>query len=375
MSSRDERFMALALRQARRGEGRTHPNPPVGAVLVQGEQILAKGYHARAGADHAEVDALRAVGGRAPGAELYVTLEPCHHRGRTPPCTAAILKAGIRRVIIGATDPNPRTDGRGISRLRRAGVEVTTGVLAESCARLLEPFSKLIRTGRPWVVLKLATTLDGRIATRTGHSQWVTGPSARRAVHRLRNRCDAIMVGAGTVTADDPALTCRIPRGRDPLRVILSGTLSFPAGSRVVNAQGPLGGPTALVATTRRSGAVQAAELRQRGAEVVRLPSRQGQVDLGALLDHLGQRDVMSVLVEGGGQVTAAFLSAGLVDRVVWFIAPKIVGGVHAVPAVGGRGVARMDDALQVSDLRISRVGEDLMIDGRMGATPLGNGQ
>ncbi|MBW2257878.1 MAG: bifunctional diaminohydroxyphosphoribosylaminopyrimidine deaminase/5-amino-6-(5-phosphoribosylamino)uracil reductase RibD [Deltaproteobacteria bacterium] len=366
MRTREERFMALALRQARRGEGRTRPNPPVGAVLVRGERVLARGYHARAGENHAEIAALRQVGRRARGAELFVTLEPCAHRGRTPPCTDAIVEAGISRVVIGASDPNPRTDGRGIRRLRRAGVEVVTGVLAKPCARMIEGFSKLIRTGRPLVVLKLAATLDGRIAARTGHSRWVTGEPARREVHRLRNRCDAILVGAGTVTADDPALTCRIPRGRDPLRVIVSGRLSFPLNAQVVTATAPPGGPSALVATTRGSNAKRAAALRARGAEIMRLPSRRGRIDVGALLDGLGARDIMSVLVEGGSEVTTAFLEGGYVDRIIWFVAPKIVGGVDAIPAVGGLGTARMDQALRLRDLAVRRVGEDLMLDGRL---------
>ncbi|MFH2005163.1 MAG: bifunctional diaminohydroxyphosphoribosylaminopyrimidine deaminase/5-amino-6-(5-phosphoribosylamino)uracil reductase RibD [bacterium] len=366
MRTRDERFMALALREARRGEGRTRPNPPVGAVLVRGERVLARGYHARAGEDHAEAAALAQVGGRAPGAELFVTLEPCAHRGRTPPCTEAILQAGITRVVVGARDPNPRTDGRGIRRLRRAGVEVVVGVLAEPCARMIEGFEMLVRAGRPLVVLKLAATLDGRIAARTGHSRWVTGEPARREVHHLRNRCDAILVGAGTITADNPALTCRIPRGRDPLRVVVSGRLSFPLDARVVTAAAPPGGPTAVVATTRRSDGKRAAALRARGAEVLRLPSRRGRIDVGALLGELGARGVLSVLVEGGSDVTASFLEGGYVDRIVWFVAPKIVGGVDAIPAVGGRGAPRMDQALRLRELVVRRVGEDLMLDGRL---------
>jgi len=358
--------MALAVRQARRGEGRTRPNPPVGAVIVRGDQVLARGFHARAGADHAEVDALRKVGRRARGAELYVTLEPCAHQGRTPPCVDAICRAGIRRVVIGALDPNPRTDGQGVARLRQAGVEVVTGVLAEVCTRLLDGFACLVRHGRPFVVLKLAATLDGRIATRTGHSRWITGEAARRQVHILRDRCDAILVGSGTVTADDPALTCRIPRGRDPLRVVLSASLSFPADAQVVTAGGVDGGPTALVATTRRAPAARAEALRRAGAEVIRLKSSAGRVQIPSLLEALGQRGILSVLVEGGSEVAAQFLDGGHVDRLLWFVAPKIVGGAQAVPAVAGRGVARMSDALALKDLVVRRVGRDLLFDGRL---------
>jgi len=362
----DERFMALAVRQARRGEGRTRPNPPVGAVIVRGEQVLARGFHARAGADHAEVDALRKVGRRARGAELYVTLEPCAHQGRTPPCADAIIRAGIRRVVIGVLDPNPLTDGQGVARLRRGGVEVVSGVLEDACNRLLDGFACLMRHGRPFVVLKLAATLDGRIATRTGHSRWITGEAARREVHRLRDRCDAILVGSGTVTADNPALTCRIPRGRDPLRVVLSSSLSFAADAQVVTTAGADDGPTALVATTRRAPADRAQALREAGAEVVRLPSAGGRVRIPALLQALGQRGIMSVLVEGGSEVAAQFLDGGHVDRLLWFVAPKIVGGEKAVPAVAGRGAALMSDALVLEDLVVRRVGGDLLFDGRL---------
>lgn len=363
--------MALAVRQARRGEGRTRPNPPVGAVLVRGERVLARGFHARAGADHAEVDALRKVGRRAArGAELFVTLEPCAHTGRTPPCVDAILGAGIRRVVIGALDPNPATDGRGVARLKRGGVEVVTGVLGDACSQLIDGFACLVRHGRPFVVLKLAATLDGRIATRTGHSRWITGKAARREVHRMRDRCDAILVGAGTVTADDPALTCRIPRGRDPLRVVLSGSLAFPPDAQVVTikAKGAAddGGPTALVATTRRAPAALAEGLRAAGAEVIRLPSSRGRVRIPALLEDLGKRGILSLLVEGGSEVAAQFLDGGHVDRLLWFVAPKIVGGAQAVPAVAGRGAARMDDALVLEDLVVRRIGGDLLLDGRL---------
>ncbi len=369
MRTPDERFMALAIKQARRGEGRTRPNPPVGAVIVRGGQVLARGFHARAGADHAEVDALRRLareGGRARGAELFVTLEPCAHQGRTPPCADAILAAGIRRVVVGAMDPNPVTDGGGVARLRAGGVQVVTGVLEQTCSRLIEGFTSLVRHGRPFVVLKLAATLDGRIATRTGHSRWITGEAARREVHRLRDRCDAILVGGGTVAADNPALTCRIPRGRDPVRVVLSGSLSISPDAQVVTTPGVEGEPTALVATTRRAPAARAQRLRTAGAEVIRLPSSKGRVRIEALLEALGQRGILSVLVEGGSEVAAQFLDGGHVDRLLWFVAPKIVGGVDAVPAVAGRGVARMGDALVLEDLTVRRLGGDLLLDGRL---------
>lgn len=364
MRTRDERFMDLALRQARKGEGRTHPNPPVGAVLVRGDEVLARGAHRKAGADHAEVDALRQVGFEPPtGSELFVTLEPCNHHGRTPPCTEAILRAGIRRVVVGTRDPHPRTAGKGIRRLRRAGVEVVVGVRAEACAELVRGFSSWALRGRPWVVLKVAATLDGRIATRTGHSRWVTGPEARREVHRLRNRLDAILVGGGTVRADNPELTCRLPRGRDPLRVVLSRSLDLSSRAKVFHAMAE--GPSALVATSRRPPADRAAALRARGAELLRLPTRGGRVVLEGLLRALGERGLTTLLVEGGGQVSGGFLQAGLVDEVWWFLAPKIVGDTEAVPVLSGRGPARMDAVPRLRGATLRRLGEDWLIRGR----------
>lgn len=365
MSTRDERMMALALRAARRAEGRTFPNPPVGAVIAVGDRVLARGLHRRAGADHAEVDALRQVGFRPPrGATLYVTLEPCAHHGRTPPCTDAILASGLRRVVVGTADPHPHTDGRGLDRLRRAGLDVVLGVLEAPCRELIRGFTSLARRGRPWVVLKLAATLDGRIATRTGHSQWVTGPEARREVHRLRDRLDGILVGAGTVRADDPQLTCRLPRGRDPLRIVISGSLDLSPEARVLAPAKTSGWPAALVATTRRAPAAKAKALEARGAEILRLAGRGGRVDVDALLTALGARGLTTVLVEGGSEVTARFLEGGFVDEVYWFVAPKIVGGLEAVAAVGGRGVARMDDAVTLAELSARRVGADLLLRG-----------
>ncbi len=365
MRARDERFMAQALRQARRGEGRTHPNPPVGAVLVLGDTILARGYHHRAGAAHAEIEALRKVEFRPPdGAELFVTLEPCAHHGRTPPCTEAILRAGIRRVVIGTADPHPHTERRGIRRLRRAGVEVRVGVREAECQALIRGFESLAIRHRPWVVLKLASTLDGRIATRTGHSRWVTGEAARREVHRLRDRLDGILVGGGTVRADNPQLTCRLARGRDPVRVVLSGSLDLSPQARV------FGPGSVLVATTRRAPGDRVERLRQTGAEILRLPSRQGRVQPEALLRALGERGLTTLLVEGGSEVTASFLEQGLVDEVAWFLAPKIVGGVNAVPAVAGTGVARMDDAVQLHDVSLRKLGEDWLLRGRPGGAP-----
>jgi len=365
MSERDERFMTQALRQARKGEGRTWPNPPVGAVIVCGERILSRGYHHRAGADHAEVDALRKLGFTVPpDAEMYVTLEPCDHQGLTGSCTDAILRAGIKRVVVGARDPHPHTDGQGLGRLRQAGVAVTLGVREASCQELIRGFHSVVTRGRPWVVLKLASTLDGRIATRTGHSRWITSAPARKEAHRLRDRLDAILVGGGTVRVDDPRLTCRrIPRGRDPLRVVLSGSLNLDPGAQVFARRED--GPSAIVATRRRPSTESVRRLEAAGAEVLRLPSKRGHVSAQALLENLAERGLTTLLVEGGAAVTASFLEGGLVDEIQWFVAPKIVGGLDAVPAVAGTGIARMDRALELTDVSIRSVGPDWLVRGR----------
>jgi diaminohydroxyphosphoribosylaminopyrimidine deaminase/5-amino-6-(5-phosphoribosylamino)uracil reductase len=352
-----EFFMRLALREAEKGVGRTSPNPAVGAVLVKNGRVIARGFHARAGAPHAEVVALREAAGRARGADLYTTLEPCDHQGRTPPCSAAILEAGVRRVFVGSRDPNPLVNGRGMARLRRAGIEVVAGVLALECDALNEHWMRFITSGRPFVTLKAAVTLDGKIATRTGDSRWVTGPEARAWVHRLRDRVDAILVGSGTALADDPRLTTRLPRGRgrDPLRVVLDSDLDLPDRLALFRA-GP-GRPT-LVAHASRKG-------RRMGAGVELLACRPGPggVDLGDLLSRLAARGVTHLLVEGGARVHARFLASGLVDRVAVFVAPKIVGG-DGLSWIGGPGPERMADALRLADVRVERLGDDVLVTG-----------
>jgi diaminohydroxyphosphoribosylaminopyrimidine deaminase/5-amino-6-(5-phosphoribosylamino)uracil reductase len=359
--ARDEAFMRRALRLAARGLGRTSPNPVVGAVVVKDGRVLATGYHRRAGLEHAEVAALRRLGCRAAGADLYVTLEPCDHHGRTPPCSEAVIRAGVRRVVVGMRDPNPLVDGRGIRRLRRAGIAVEVGCCGAECRRVNEQFVCVQERGRPFVTWKAAVTLDGRIATRTGDSRWVTGAAARDLGHALRDTHDAILVGAGTVRVDDPLLTTRRPGGRDPVRVVLDGRLTISPRARLLHSGSPA--PT-LVACAQDAPAARARALGAAGAEVVRLPGRGGRVAPAALLAALLGRGLVSVLIEGGGETAAAFLEAGLVDKVVWFVAPKLVGGTGAVPALGGRGVARMADAIRLCDTTFRQIGEEIMVSG-----------
>ncbi len=356
-----ERFMALALAEARKGLGTTRPNPAVGAVLVKDGRVIARGYHARAGGPHAEVVALRKAGEHARGADLYVTLEPCDHHGRTPPCTGAILAAGVARVFVGSVDVNPIVSGRGIRRLKRGGVQVVRGVLEADCLALNRPFFTFITERRPYVTLKAAATLDGRIATRTGDSRWVSGPESRERVHALREQVDAILAGAGTVRLDDPQLTAR-PKGRlsrrQPLRVVLSGSLDVSPKARVFDE--PSGGVLVLTSADQEK---RARALRARGAEVVVLPSERGRLDVRAVLDELYRRDVMHLLVEGGAQVYRSFLEGGLVDRLMLFLAPKILGeGIDWAPLPAK---AKMDHAIPLEDLSVERVGEDVLVTGR----------
>ncbi len=350
-----EFFMRLALREAAKGLGRTSPNPAVGAVLVKNGRVIARGHHARAGTPHAEVVALRAAGARARGADLYTTLEPCDHYGRTPPCSIAILEAGVRRLFSGSSDPNPLVNGKGVARLRRGGVEVVTGVLAAACDELNAPWLTYIAAGRPFVTVKAAVTLDGRIATRTGDSRWVTGEAARRWVHRLRDRVDAVLVGSGTARADDPRLTARLPGGRDPLRVVLDTDLALPARLRLFRQRSTA--PTLVAHASSRTRDLGP------GVELLRCRRGAGGVDLADLLARLAARGITHLLVEGGAQVDARFLEAGLVDRLVVFVAPKLVGA-DGIPLFAGRGPARMADALALADVRVERVGDDVLVSG-----------
>jgi diaminohydroxyphosphoribosylaminopyrimidine deaminase/5-amino-6-(5-phosphoribosylamino)uracil reductase len=354
--------MREALAAARRGLGRTSPNPAVGAVVVQGGRIVGRGHHARAGGPHAEVAALRAAGTAARGADLYTTLEPCDHFGRTPPCSLAILDAGIRRVFVGSRDPNPLVQGRGVARLRRKGVEVVNGVLEKECDRLNASWFTFITAGRPHVTLKAAVTLDGRIATRTGDARWVTGPEARAWVHRLRDRVDAVLVGAGTARVDDPALTTRLPggRGRDPLRVVLDTELRLPARLRLFTERSAAPTVVAHASSRRRT---------LGGAELLACRRDAGGVDLGDLLAKLASRGVTHLLVEGGATVHAGFLRRGLVDEVAVLVAPKLLGS-DGIPLLAGPGPLRMAEVLRLEDVQVERLGDDVLVTGRVPRCP-----
>jgi diaminohydroxyphosphoribosylaminopyrimidine deaminase/5-amino-6-(5-phosphoribosylamino)uracil reductase len=353
--------MDRALRLAERGIGLTSPNPVVGAVLVRDERVTGEGAHLRAGGQHAEVIALEQAGPRARGATCYVTLEPCAHAGRTPPCVDALLQAGVARVVAACRDPFPRVNGRGLGRLEAAGVAVTLGVREAEARAQNRAFLRAVATGRPHVTLKAAMTLDGRIAASDGESRWITGESARLEAHRLRFAADAVLVGIGTVLADDPRLTVRHPElpAKEPLRVVVDSRLRMPPGARVL--RGARAERT-VVACVGPAPAGPAAALRAAGARVLELPAVGERVALDALLARLRELDVLAVLVEGGGELAGALAEAGLVDRVAFFVAPRLLGGRDAPGPLGGRG-RPLKDALALAHVVTRRLGDDLLVE------------
>lgn len=355
--------MWMALDLARQGRGRTNPNPMVGAVLVKNGELIGSGYHQFAGGPHAEVIALRMAGEKAKGAALYVNLEPCAHHGRTAPCAEALIKAGVQEVIAAMGDPNPQVSGRGFQKLQEAGIRVKTGILEEKARRLNEVFLKYIVTQMPFVMLKTAMTLDGKIATRTGESRWITGEKSRQFVHRLRDQCDAVIVGIGTVLSDNPRLTTRLAEGggKDALKVVVDSNARLPLEARVIN---PGLRNKLYLATTGAASPEKIRALREKGVEVAILPSAEGRVDLKALLRRLGERKISSVLVEGGGTLNYSLLKAGAVDKLFIFIAPLIFGGRNSPTPFAGEGVDTIDRSWQVEQTEIKQFDQDILIVG-----------
>ena len=364
MSQSTDTFMRHALELARAAVGSTSPNPPVGAVAVRDGRVVGEGHTQPTGGDHAEIVALRQAGELGRGSTLYVTLEPCSHQGRTPPCTNAIITAGVEEVHASVVDPNPQVSGRGLEQLRRAGIGVTLGEGREEAEELIAPHAKFITTGTPLVTAKFAMSLDGKIATRTGDSKWITSKESRRYVHTLRAQSDAIMVGIGTVLADDPRLTARdsdgAPLPRQPLRVIVDSNGRLPPDAVLLRQPGRTLVFVSDGAAARQSG------LESSRAEWVAAPGDDGRVDLRAMLSELGRRQITSLFVEGGGTVLGSLFDEGLVDRVVGFVAPVIVGGGTAPSPVSGSGVERIADALRLNDVRIERFGDDVAIMGNV---------
>jgi len=357
----DEYYMHQALSIARYGLGRTSPNPLVGAVIVQQGRIVGQGWHRQAGTPHAEIHALAQAGELAKDATVYVTLEPCSHHGRTGPCADALIQAGVSKVVVAMTDPNPLVAGQGIARLRAASIEVVDGLLAAEAARLNEIFIKWITTGMPWGVLKTAMSLDGKIAAYTGHSKWITSPPARHFVHQLRDTYDGIMVGIGTVLADNPELTTRLPEnGRNPVRIIIDSMARTPLTAKIViDDQAPT-----IIAVSRSAPAERVTALRKRGIEVLTLEQTTAGLDLCQLFKLLAERHITSILVEGGATINAAVLASRLIDKVHCFIAPKIVGGKNAPSPVGGIGIPTIDQAIMLENITTESIGDDILITG-----------
>jgi diaminohydroxyphosphoribosylaminopyrimidine deaminase / 5-amino-6-(5-phosphoribosylamino)uracil reductase len=363
----DESVMRRALELAARGEGFVEPNPMVGAVIVDVDRrLLGEGFHERFGGPHAEINALQQAGDAARDATLFVTLEPCCHRGKTGPCVDAVIRSGINRVVVGAVDPNPQVAGKGFARLRDAGIAVETGLLRGDCERLIAPFAKWVTTGLPWVHAKWAMTLDGRIATRSGHSQWISNRSSRDVVHRLRGRMDAIVVGAETAFRDDPLLTARPPGPRTALRVVVSRSGRLDPNSQLALTAKEV---PVLVTALEEANIVFQDALQERGVEIVRLPALQyadrTSPDLQELLRQLGRRNATNVLVEGGGRLLGGVFDFGLIDEFHVFVAPKLAGGDGAVSPLGGLGRDAIPDVADLPDARVEILNGDVYLHGR----------
>ena len=360
--------MTLALRLAAKGRETTSPNPMVGAVVVRQGRIIGRGFHLRPGTPHAEILALQRAGKLARGATLYVTLEPCGHlKKRTPPCVPEILRSGVRRVVIAMQDPNPSVMGKGAAALRRAGVSVTVGVARSEAEGLNKSYCHWMKTGRPYVTLKVGTTLDGKLATATGESRWITGEASRKEVHQLRRCVDAVLIGVGTVLADDPSLTARTgPRlkklaSRQPLRIVVDSRLRTPFKAQVLTQQDKA---KTIIAATAAAPAARRIVLQKEGIEVLTLPALQGRLSLPALLKQLGRRGIASLLVEGGSEVNAAMLKAKLIDHIRFYMAPRLLGGQNAKGVIGGESPARLADAIEIRHVVTRFVGNDVVVEG-----------
>ncbi|MFZ6017213.1 MAG: bifunctional diaminohydroxyphosphoribosylaminopyrimidine deaminase/5-amino-6-(5-phosphoribosylamino)uracil reductase RibD [Nitrospirota bacterium] len=359
----DESYIKRALTLAVKARGMTSPNPMVGAVIVKNGKIISEDFHRKAGAPHAEALAIEKAGENVRGSTLYVSLEPCcHTEKRTPPCTNAIINAGIKKVIIGMMDPNPNVSGRGILELQNAGIKVRSGILEDEAKRLNETYIKYITTGKPFVILKVAMTLDGKIATPEGESKWITGEKAREIVHRLRSSVDGVMTAIGTVRADDPQLTAR-GRGvkgsrgqeiRSPKRIVIDPNLEIPINAKILQVP-----PETIIVTKIKN--LKANNLEKSSIKIIYFKEK---LDLNWLMKRLGKMEITSVLIEGGSSLNAHALEDGIVDKLIFFVAPKIIGGEESFPAVGGRSFRRLEEAYHLKDIKIKRVGEDILIEG-----------
>jgi diaminohydroxyphosphoribosylaminopyrimidine deaminase/5-amino-6-(5-phosphoribosylamino)uracil reductase len=355
----DEQWMKRTLRLAEKGWGRTSPNPMVGAVLVKNGAVVGQGYHTKAGEAHAEIVALQEAKEEARGAVLYLNLEPCTHYGKTPPCAPQIIQSNVKRVVIGMEDPNPLVKGKGVEILRRAGLEVDVGVLEKECQRLNEAFSKFILKKEPFVILKVAATLDGKMATRNGDSKWISGEASRHLVHQWRDRVDGVLVGIGTVLKDDPMLTSRIKKGRDPYRIVLDSRLKIPEEAKVINTS-----PSkTIIASTEIAPKDKIEKLEQKGVQIFLLDSKEGKINLKSCLSKLGEIGMMSLMVEGGSRVNGSFLDEGLIDKLFLFLSKKIMGDPHALGIFGGKGTSSVQEVIVLNEMKTRKIGEDILIE------------
>jgi diaminohydroxyphosphoribosylaminopyrimidine deaminase / 5-amino-6-(5-phosphoribosylamino)uracil reductase len=359
-SLEDRRYLRMACRLALKAAGRTSPNPLVGAVLVRNGRVVGTGFHKMAGADHAEVVALKRAGSKAKGATLYINLEPCSHFGRTPPCSRALIHAGIKEVVAGMRDPNPRVSGSGFRQLRRAGIRVRSGILEPECWRLNEAFCKFITRERPFVILKLAASLDGKIATVTGDARWISDGASRDMVHRLRDELDAVLVGAGTAVVDDPRLTCRIRGGRNPWRVVLDGRLRLPLSAKVFRLHDPA---KTIVVTAKGAQENKIRAIKLLGAQVWRFSLRNEMIPWAPLLKQLAKMGIVSMMIEGGATTAASALKAKIVDKIIFYYAPKILGGDGQV-MIDGLGIRRVKRAISVRRMEVTTSGRDILVTG-----------
>src|SRR4030043_1001236 len=364
----DELYMKRAIDLAARSRNQTSPNPRVGAVMVKGGNIISEDFHRKPGTPHAEALVIAKAGEKSKGSLLYVNLEPCcHTEKRTPPCTRAIIRAGIREVVIGMMDPNPKVSGKGMLELQKAGIIVRSGILEKEAKKLNEAYTKYITTGQPFVILKIAMTLDGKIATPEGQSKWITGEKARRIVHRLRSRVDAIMTAIGTVKADDPQLTARVKGGKNPRRIVIDPDLKIPVDAKILQMPPETiiiarNSEASSLSITREQSAVKEKTLLDKGVQIIKYEGK--KVNLDWLMKKLGRREITSVLIEGGSSLNAHALEDGIVDKIMFFVAPKIIGGMGSFPAVGGKTHKKIEEAYRITDLKIRKIGEDFLIEG-----------
>lgn len=357
----DIKFMKKALAAASSVIGKTSPDPAVGAVVVKNGKLISTGFHDRFKTPHAETYALKKAGKKARGATLYINLEPCCHYGNTPPCTDNIIRSGIKKVVAAMQDPNPLVNGKGFRKLEKAGIEVVTGVLEKEALKMNEAFAKHISTGKPFVTLKTAMSLDGKTTTSAGESKWITGTVSRKYAHRLRALNDAVVAGINTVIKDDPLLTVRLARAeKQPLRIIVDSRASIPLDSKVVRDKTAF----TLIAVTKAANKKKVLALKKAGCKVIETAAKEGRVDLKRLFSKLGKMRIASILIEGGSEIAGSAVEQGLIDKAIFFISPKIIGGRKALPAVGGKGISHLKNAMHLEDICIRRSGEDLIIEG-----------